>query len=345
MTLTVLGRELIKVFNAIGASKQVINITVDKTSLVLQAYEPIIINDVLPIASVVKLDKCKEIAVELDASYNIIRDDEFVEVDITEQSLALRTNSFHGIYNRVFIQPISFNSIEGSETYSNISVDSFEQIARIEAPILAVSKSLKVNEPAVVVSKGYAYLTLSNMACRVKVDLPDCVLSLKVVKAVTVVLKENSISTVNLEIEKTNGNYCIIQIGAGRLIAFTFKYDNSLMPNMIDGLIDQCTDYVKLSFSNVIEGVRIMATTFKQIEARMSVGKTGVLVTVQHGVTNQLRVGDISVLKDSVLLRTNIVVLNSLMRIFGSSAIDIKKGGRYLCCQTSKVTVLMSGVN
>lgn len=343
MVIAVLGRDLVDSLNSLGSGKQTVNFSVIGSYLSLQSYEPIIYNESIPIQKLVELDNVSNISAELDASYNIIEDGDIVLVDISEQSLILKTDKFYSRYNKSFTQRFDVSKMDTSKTYTSLECFSIGMLARVEQAIIAVSRALKVSEPAIVIKNGNAYIILSNMAYRVKTDWPDCVLSIRVVRALNAILMRHKLTSVNLEISSHESSYFVVSLGKQSYIAFTFKSDSSMLSVTIDNIINECSPYKQVNFNTIASGTKTILSTFKNIEAVLCVSDNGVRLSVNKGISNQINIG-VEPSSDKVLLRTSIIVVSAIVRIFGSDLVTVLKGGRYLCCQKGDVALLMSGV-
>lgn len=344
MTIKVISDDLISVLSNVSGARKLVNLTVIDRSLVVQSFEPVIMDEPIQIVGVVEEDNDTTITVEINASYNIINSGEEVTIEISSRYLTIQALTYKCRFSAAPVQRFDVDGIVCEDSFS-IMASSFIDIANVESPMLSIAKSLKVGEPAVVIHGGFAYITLTNISCRIEVDLPDCVMSLKVVKAVAAMLSKLNVSIIKLEIEKDKGSYCIIRIGKNHLISFTVKRDNSLMPKTIDDLINSCELYSNISFRDISNSVRVISSTFKQIEVIVSIHKKGIYLVVHNDVLSQLNVGVPPQDKDYIMLRTNIVMMSALIRMFSGSNVIVKRGGRCLCCQNNKLTVLMSGVN
>lgn len=344
MIIKVYGKDLISTLSNVSGSKKLVNLSVIDNSLVVQSTEPIIMDEPIPITEVVDDTGESSITIEIDNSYNIIDENSSVEINIQKSYLMIDTVMYHCRFNSMPVSRFEISNIECSESYVAKS-SSFEDIAYIEAPMLSISKSLKVSEPAVIVHDGFAYVILSSVACVIEVDLPDCVMSLKVAKAIYAVISRVGVSSVNLGIEKNRGSYCVIRFGKNQSVAYTIKYDNSITHKTIDKLIHSCSYFGSVNFESIKNSVRVISGTFKQIEVIVSVHKKGIYMVVRNGATSQLNVGVAPSDNEQILWRTNIVTVAALVRMFPNVNAVVKVGGRCLCCQSNRLQVLLSGVN
>lgn len=346
MVVEVSGRDLLEALNSLCGAKQVINFSAIGNQVVLQAFDPIISDEPIQILKVVKLDAFKEISVELNTAYNIIDEQDTVTLTITDKVMIIETNGFSSMYNAVFDKRMNIEEMIGSEVYQNIGTQSLRQIARATTSVINVARSLKVNEPAVIIRDGFAYMQLSEIACRIPTDFPNCVLSIGIVRALSALFEKNHISTVTLEVERTNGNFCIIRnLLKGRAVAFTMKYENGPMPLTVNTAINECQSVTKIDFTAITQKAKIAQQTFKQIIVLCCIGK-GIGVTITKDVSNRLQFGYKAELGDNFIIwKTTIVILNAVTRIFGDGQVSVKKGGRYLCLQNSQITLLLTGVS
>lgn len=343
MVIAVSGRDLVESLNALGSGKKVVNFSIVGTFLSIQSFEPVIYNESIPIAKVFELDKTNNISAEIDTSYNIIEDSDMVLVDIGEQSLVFKTESFYSRYSKSFTQKLDVEKMDTAKTYTSVECFSIGLLAKAEQAVNAVARALKVNEPAVIIKNGYAYIILSNMAYRVKTEWPDCVLSIRVVRALNAILSRYKIQSVNLEVSSYDSSYFIIDLGRHSYVAFTFKTDSSMLSVTIDNLINECSPYKRVNFNTISSGTKIALSTFKNIEAVLCISDNGARLSINKGTANQINIGT-EPSNDKVLLRTSIIIVSAITRIFGSDLIDVRKGGRYLCCMKGDIALLMSGV-
>lgn len=344
MKFKVNGKEFVETLNNIGGSKQVINFTVMKNRLVLQAYEPVVVDEYVSILSVTDIDRHMTISAKLNASYNIIANED-VEVTISDTDISFDTQVFHSRYSKAPIQRIDMLDYLDKGQVRSISKKLISDIVSTERPMTSIAKSLRVNEPAVNISDGYAYLILSSVACRVKTELPNCVLSLKAIRAINDVMGRHNFSNVNVEMTMSDGSYGIIDVPNVVTMMFSVKSSISTLSQTINSMMEESKPILKTSLASIIDGVRILQTTFKQIEVLFTLSQNGPHVYVQKGPTSTMSIGrPPSPDMKQITIRTNIVVMSALTKIFGQDEVEFREGGKNLCCQQGTVTLLMAGI-
>lgn len=344
MKFVVNGKEFVEALNYIGSSKQTVNFTVSKNKLLLQAYEPVTIDEYVSITSVLSLDKNISISAELNASYNII-DNEPVEVTISETELIFDTNVFHCVYAKAPIQRIDVLDYMDKGVITKVSKQSIVNIVSAERPMTSIAKSLKMAEPAVIVKDGYAYLILSSVACRIKTEMPDCVISLKSIRAINDIMYRHSISEASVEMVTEEGSYGIIDVPGTVTVMFSVKNNSSTLPFTVSTMMNESVPILKTTLAPIINGVRVLQTTFKQVEVLFTLSKNGPHLYMQKGPTNTISIGKApNSGMEQLTVRTNIVVMSALTKIFGQGEVEFKRGGRNLCCQQGAITVLMAGI-
>lgn len=346
MVVKVPAKLLLGVLNASVKKKDIVNFYVSGDRLVIQTFSPIVLDESLK-CEVIVVDEFDNITIELNSMFNIIDLQEIVTLTITDKMLLVETGTFSATYLDAFEKRLDFSSMETEPNTHIANVSSLVRVASIASAVSNFSKSMRTSEPAVIVKDKRAYIVAAKcLGYQTECDLPDCAISLSVVKALSAIFQRYHVSKAKLEVASGNNGFCVVRAYNGvDSLAFKIKHDNSTVADVIKQAMLSCRDITSINFSYLRDKLRVVQSVYKQLEMSLSVSDAGVSCYVAKDVANRVTFGYSTgrAKGNEIMWTTNLAMMLALASICKDSEMKVGKGGRYLCLKAATFSLVVTG--